>query len=53
MEDMEQLECPEHVGNPINRKNTIFYIETISQFFFNSEKKSKPKNKMENFPISP
>ena len=36
---MEELECPEHVENPINRKITIFYIETISSFFFNSEKK--------------
>ena len=53
---MEELECPEHVENPINRKITIFYIETRSQkistpIFFRNLKFEKNLEKFKIFMI--
>ena len=38
-DDLEELECSEHAKNLINQQLTIFYIETISHFFFQLRKK--------------
>ena len=37
--DNVMLECSKRAENIINRKVSIFYIETVLNFFFNSEKK--------------
>ena len=37
--DLEGLECSDRAENLINRKIIKFYIETMSNFFLNSEKK--------------
>jgi len=40
---LEELECPEHAGNLINRKITIFYIEIILKKFSTPKKNKKSK----------